>query len=66
MSGIRDLYTKRVIDNRNVKMVDAIKELLSKADIHLLDVAVGYFYLSGLLLIKDEFSHFMTVQQGHF
>lgn len=66
MSNIRDLYTKRVIDNRNVKMVDAIKELLSKADVHLLDVAVGYFYLSGLLLIKDEFIHFMTVQQGHF
>lgn len=66
MSEIKDLYTKRVIDNRNVKMVDAIKELLGKADVHSLDVAVGYFYLSGLLLIKDEFIRFMTEQQGHF
>lgn len=66
MSKIKDLYTKRVIDNCNVKMVDAIKELLGKADVHSLDVAVGYFYLSGLLLIKDEFIRFMTEQQGHF
>lgn len=66
MNDIKDLYKKRVIDNRNVKMVDAIKELLGKVDVHALDVAVGYFYLSGLLLIKDEFIHFMTEQGGHF
>lgn len=34
MSEIKNLYTKRVIDNRNVKMVDAIKELLGKADVN--------------------------------
>jgi len=66
MTEIKDLYTKRVIDNRNVKMIDAIKELLGKADVHSLDIAVGYFYLSGLLLIKDEFIRFMIEQQGHF
>lgn len=66
MSGVPDLYTKRVIDNRNVKMIDAIKELLGKEDIHSLDVAVGYFYLSGLLLIKPEFEQFMSFQNGHF
>lgn len=50
------LFSKRVIDNRQLKMTDTLKYLLSKADTQNLDIAVGYFYLSGLLLIKPEMS----------
>ncbi|MBS7688786.1 type III restriction endonuclease subunit R [Limosilactobacillus fermentum] len=60
------LFSKRVIDNRQLKMTDTLKYLLSKADTQNLDIAVGYFYLSGLLLIKEEFIDFMTRQNGHF
>lgn len=56
----------RVIDNRNLKMTDVLKYLLLREDIHTLDVAVGYFYISGLLLLKDEFTHFMDNKNGRF
>lgn len=62
--NIDQLYRERVIDNRQLKMVDVIKYLLQREDVRSLDVAVGYFYLSGLLLIKDEFIKFMDEKNG--
>lgn len=64
MSDINELYRRRVIDNRQIKMVDAISMLLKNGEIHTLNIAVGYFYLSGLLLVKDEFIRFMTERNG--
>ncbi|NRO31611.1 RNA polymerase-associated protein RapA [Lactobacillus helveticus] len=60
------LFSKKVIDNRNVSMTDALKYLLSQEEFRILDVAVGYFYISGLLLLKDEFTNFMDNRNGHF
>lgn len=60
------LYSEHVIDNRRVSMVDALKYLLKQEEFKTLDVAVGYFYISGLLLLKDEFTDFMDRRNGHF
>ena len=62
----RKLYSEHVIDNRRVSMVDALKYLLKQEEFKTLDVAVGYFYISGLLLLKDEFADFMDRRNGHF
>lgn len=61
-----ELFGRKVIDNRNVSMTDALKYLLKKEEFRILDVAVGYFYISGLLLLKDEFTNFMDNRNGHF
>ena len=60
------LFGRKVIDNRNVSMTDALKYLLKKEEFRILDVAVGYFYISGLLLLKEEFTNFMDNRNGHF
>lgn len=46
------LFGRKVIDNRTVSMTDALKYLLKKEEFRILDVAVGYFYISGLFLLK--------------
>lgn len=60
------LFSDKVIDNRRVSMVDALKFLLMQNEFKTLDVAVGYFYITGLLLLKDEFTNFMDKRNGHF
>lgn len=60
------LFQDRVIDNRHITMTEAINYLLMDESVKSLDVAVGYFYLSGLLLIKDAFTDFMIKRNGHF
>lgn len=62
----KELFSQRVIDNRNISMTDALKYLLKQSEFRTLDVAVEYFYISGLLLIKDEFIDFMENRNGHF
>lgn len=57
---------RKVIDNRHLKMTEVLKYLLSRDDIHSLDVAVGYFYISGLTLLKNEFAKFMDEKNGQF
>lgn len=59
-----ELFSKRVIDNRNVRMVDTIKHLLTESETRCFNMAVGYFYLSGLQLIKDELLYFMNEKNG--
>lgn len=61
-----ELFSKKVIDNRNVSMTDALKYLLKQEEFKTLDVAVGYFYISGLLLLKDEIVNFIDNRNGHF
>lgn len=61
-----ELFSKKVIDNRNVSMTDALKYLLNQKEFKTLDVAVGYFYISGLLLLKDEIVNFVDNRNGHF
>lgn len=60
------LFSTRVIDNRNVSMLDALKYLLHQPEYRTLDVAVGYFYISGLLLLKDDFIDFMDNRNDNF
>ncbi|MDC2844306.1 phospholipase D-like domain-containing protein [Limosilactobacillus mucosae] len=55
---------QKVIDNRNVKMLDAIRFFLKKPDTRSLDMAVGYFYISGALMLKEEFVDFMDHKNG--
>lgn len=50
---MESLYENRVIDNRSVRMDEALSELLCKAT--RLDMAVGYFYISGFELIRKAF-----------
>ena len=59
------LFSEHVIDNRRVNMVDALKYLLMQEEFKTLDVAVGYFYITGLLLLKDEVTDFMDKRNGH-
>ena len=64
--SIEDLYYKRVIDNREIDMVEVLKHLLDEPDVRCLNIAVGYFYISGLELIKDSFIRFMNDRNGQF
>lgn len=61
-----ELFSKKVIDNRNVSMTDALKYLLKQEEFKTLDIAVGYFYISGLFLLKDEIVNFIDNRNGHF
>ncbi|MCW0996779.1 helicase-related protein [Streptococcus anginosus] len=58
------IFQRRVIDNRQVSMTDTVKFLISEDSTQTLRLAVGYFYISGLLLIKDEFTKFMMEHNG--
>ena len=60
----KSLYSRKVIDNRELSMLDAIKLLLGEENNKSLDMAVGYFYISGMLLLKDEFIDFMDKRNG--
>ncbi|TXJ87807.1 type III restriction endonuclease subunit R [Lactobacillus delbrueckii] len=60
----KKILGQKVIDNRKVKMLDAIKFFLKKPDTKSLDMAVGYFYISGALMLKDEFIDFMDRKNG--
>ncbi|WPU43523.1 DEAD/DEAH box helicase family protein [Limosilactobacillus reuteri] len=60
------LFSEHVIDNRRLSMVDALKYLLTQEEFKTLDVAVGYFYITGLLLLKNEFTDFTDNRNGHF
>jgi superfamily II DNA or RNA helicase/HKD family nuclease len=51
------LRRDRVIDNREIKLAEVINELLHSTE-HL-DIAVGYFFLSGLELIKEKLFELM-------
>lgn len=59
-----ELYEKRVIDNRTIKLNEVVKNFLMKPDTRCFNMAVGYFYLSGLELIKDELIYFMNEKHG--
>jgi len=61
---MEDLYKLRVIDNQKVALKDTINHFISRDNVNTLNIAVGYFYISGLLLIKDEFKEFMDKKYG--
>lgn len=52
--SIKSVLDKKVIDNIEFKMVDGFEELIPLATT--LDMAVGYFFISGYELIKDVFN----------
>lgn len=58
------LFSQRVIDNRKVSMKAALNSLLNRPETAHFSTAVGYFYISGLLLIKDTFKQFMDKRNG--
>jgi len=47
-------------------MVEVLQHFLDDEDVRCLNVAVGYFYISGLELIKDSFIRFMDERNGQF
>lgn len=55
---IRKLYDERVIDNREVTMIDALTEFMPDATVF--DMAVGYFYISGFEFVRDVFQKLMA------
>jgi len=67
---IFDLTMVRILDNtQDKKVIDAIKDLIKKPDMKQLSFAVGYFYLNGWSLIKDDFpenpnNNFMNILIG--
>ena len=54
---VKKLYDERVIDNREVTMVDAFSEFMP--DAIYFDMAVGYFYISGFEYVRDLFLKLM-------
>lgn len=58
------LYKAKVVDNRKVTMQYALNDLLGKSTVNRFDLAIGYFYISGLLMIKDTFTEFMETKNG--
>ncbi|UUE17209.1 phospholipase D-like domain-containing protein [Leuconostoc mesenteroides] len=62
----KDLYYKKVIDNREIDMIEVLQHFLDDEDVRCLNIAVGYFYISGLELIKDSFIRFMNDRNGQF
>ncbi|MFB8426312.1 phospholipase D-like domain-containing protein [Priestia megaterium] len=51
------LRMERVIDNREISMAEVIQDLLPSAQ-HL-DIAVGYFYLTGFSYLQEHINSFM-------
>lgn len=60
-----EIFQRKVIDNRRLSMTDTVKYLISDSGTQTLRLAVGYFYISGLILIKDEFIQFMNERNGN-
>lgn len=58
------LYKEKVIDNRKVTMQFAVNNMLRKPYTNRFDLAVGYFYISGLLMIKEIFTEFIETKNG--
>lgn len=61
---LNKLYKSRVIDNRTFLLEDVLKHLLTSNGNNSLNIAVGYFYASGLLLLKEELEEFMDKKNG--
>ena len=59
-----EIFQRKVIDNRRLSMTDTFKYLISDSGTQTLRLGVGYFYISGLILIKDEFLQFMNERNG--
>ena len=59
-----EIFQRKVIDNRRLSMTDTVKYLISDSSTQTLRLGVGYFYISGLILIKDEFLQFMNERNG--
>ena len=59
-----EIFQRKVIDNRHLSMTDTFKYLFSDSGTQTLRLGVGYFYISGLILIKDEFLQFMNERNG--
>ena len=59
-----EIFQRKVIDNRHLSMTDTFKYLISDSGTQTLRLGVGYFYISGLILIKDEFLQFMNERNG--
>lgn len=57
MSNPISVLQYKIIDNRQVSMQHAFKEFLPRTN-HM-DLAVGYFYLSGFSAIEEEVSNFI-------
>jgi superfamily II DNA or RNA helicase/HKD family nuclease len=58
MPSIKNVLAEKVIDNRQVSMVEAFEQLLPLSK-HL-DIAVGYFFLSGFASIEDKITNFFS------
>ena len=61
---LNELYKSRVIDNRHFILENVLKHLLTSNENNSLNIAVGYFYASGLLLLKEELEEFMDTKNG--
>jgi len=60
----KELYRSKVIDNRTFILADVLKYLFKDTENNASDIAVGYFYASGLLSIQDEIQEFMEQKNG--
>lgn len=58
MPSVTNVLAEKVIDNRQITMVEAFGQLLPLTK-HL-DIAVGYFFLSGFTAIESEITKFMS------
>ncbi|AEH24461.1 helicase-related protein [Pyrococcus yayanosii] len=59
-SAIGILTKYGIVDNRNVTLLDVLKEALTSGDYRQIDIAVGYLYISGLGELQDELDDFFS------
>ncbi len=55
-----EIFQRKVIDNRRLSMTDTVKYISDSSAQTLKGLEWSYFYISGLILIKDEFLQFMN------
>ncbi|WP_457550406.1 DEAD/DEAH box helicase family protein, partial [Archaeoglobus sp.] len=58
VSKIQLLQERLLVDNRRIKLLDVLKEVLTCGEYSGVDITVGFLYLSGLKELKDELKQF--------
>ena len=59
-SAIAKLGQYGLIDNREVELLNLLKEALTSDKYNQIDITVGFLFISGLKALKDELSRFFS------
>lgn len=59
-SAIHLLDKHGLVDNKRVKLIDVLREVLTSEDYDRIDVAVGFLFISGMKEIRNELEEFFS------